>query len=81
MTQLKDVVVNQVQLAMAEGNYKHNGIEKCILVVVVPDATPLWNTIVSKADGFVHVWGGGRESCWTRCPLGNVVVHGRAGLC
>ena len=32
MTQLKDVVVNQLQLAIAEGNYRHNGTEKCILV-------------------------------------------------
>ena len=59
VTHMKDVVVNQVQLAMAEGNYKHNGTEKCILVVMVPDATPLWKTSVSKADVFVHVWGKG----------------------
>ena len=56
VTQLKDVVVNQVELATAEGNFKHNGTEKCIWVVVVPDATPLWKTSVSKADVFVHVW-------------------------
>ena len=59
MTQLQDVVVNQVQLAIAEGNFKHNGTEKCMWVVVVPDATPLWKTSVSKADVFVHVWGEG----------------------
>ena len=57
MTQLKDVVVNQVQLPMAEGIYKHHGTKKCIWVVVVPHATPLWKTIVSKADVFVHVCG------------------------
>ena len=33
VTQLKEIVVNQVQLASAEGNYKHTGIEKCIRVV------------------------------------------------
>ena len=59
VTQLKDVAVDQVQLAIAEGNFKHNGTEKCIWVVVVPDATPLWKTSVSKADVFVHVWGEG----------------------
>ena len=59
VTQLQDVVVNQVQLAIAEGNFKHNGTEKCMWVVVVPDATPLWKTSVSKADVFVHVWGEG----------------------
>ena len=41
VTHLKDVVVNQVRFAIAEGNFKHNGTEKCIWVVVVPDATPL----------------------------------------
>ena len=59
VTELKDVAVNQVQLAIAKGNFKHNGTEKCIRVVVVPDATPLWKTSVSKADVFVHVWGEG----------------------
>ena len=59
VTQLKEVVVNQVQLAIAGGDFKHNGSEKCIWVVVVPDATPLWKTSVSKADVFAHVWGEG----------------------
>ena len=30
VTQLKDVAVNQVQLAIAEGNFKHNGTAMCI---------------------------------------------------
>ena len=55
MTQLKAAVVNQVQQAMAEGNYKHSGTENCIWVVVVPDATPLSKTSVSNSDVFVHV--------------------------
>ena len=46
VTQLKDVVVNQVEVAMAEGNDEHNGTEKFISVVVVPDATPFWKTSV-----------------------------------
>ena len=62
MTKLKDVVVNQVQLAIGEGHYKFDGFERAIWVVVVPDATPLWKTSVSKADVFVHVWGEGVEA-------------------
>ena len=64
VTQLKDVVVNQVQLAIAEGNFEHNGIKNFIWVVVVPDATPLWKTSVSKADMFVHVLGEGVKAAW-----------------
>ena len=72
VTQLKDVVVNQVQLAMAEGNYKHNGTKRCIWAVVVPDGTPLWKTSVSKADFFVHFWeegvkGAGHIVRWAMC--------------
>ena len=55
VAQLKDVVVNQVQRAMAGGNYQDNGTDKCIRAFGVPDATLLCKPSVSNVDVFVHV--------------------------
>ena len=71
-TQLKDVVVNQVEMVVAQGSYKHTGTETYIWAVVGPNATPLWKNVVSKGDVFVHVR---RESVTTAghiacCTLG-----------
>ena len=54
---------------MAEGNYKHTRTEKCIQVVLVPDASVLWKTSVSKTDLFVQICGEGVKAardfaCW-----------------
>ena len=56
-TQWKDVVAVPVQLAMVDGNGKCNRTDKCMLVVVLPDAIPLWNASVMKAVLFVHFSG------------------------
>ena len=70
---LTAVVTTQVALSMASGNLAlpiH--LSNTILVLICPDATPLWRTSATKCDIFVSCWAGGAEvagdvrrwACW-----------------